>query len=116
MTPPLLFQTTIQGHAVDAWCEGGDNTTRQHNDWQLSGMQRMLLSDTPWIRVVDAPTGAGKSYAFQKAVLPRDKQRGDNVLFVAPTRRLTENLADGLREGLLRETRQAALAAGLDDT
>lgn len=116
MTPPLLFQTTIQGHAVDAWCEGGDNTTQQHNDWQLSGMQRMLLSDTPWIRVVDAPTGAGKSYAFQKAVLPRGKQRGDNVLFIAPTRRLTENLADGLREGLLRETRQAALAAGLDDT
>lgn len=111
-----IFQTTILGHAVDSWVPPQTPADEQANAWRLSRMQRRLLSDTPWIRVVDAPTGSGKSYAFQKAVLPEGKNNGGHVLFVAPTRRLTENLASALVEGLMAETKPQAIDKNLDET
>lgn len=112
-----LFQTTLLGHAVDSWLPPKTPADEQANEWRLSRMQRRLLSETPWVRVVDAPTGSGKSYAFQKAVLPErggPGARGGHVLFVAPTRRLTENLAASLKEGLVVETAHRAEELGLN--
>lgn len=110
-----VFQTTILGHAVDSWLPPESPQDIQANDWKLSRMQRRLLADTPWVRVVDAPTGSGKSFAFQKAVLSGTAGGRRDVLFVAPTRRLTENLAASLREGLLKETAATAKARGITD-
>ena len=49
------------------------------------------------MRVCSAPTGAGKSYAFQRAVVERDQR----VLFIVPTRRLAQNLARSVLEDLV---------------
>ena len=62
----------------------------------LSPLQTRMLDDRSPVRVFSAPTGAGKSYAFQRAVV----QRGQRVLFVVPTRRLAQNLARSLIEDL----------------
>lgn len=62
----------------------------------LSPLQYQLLTEPKRIRIVDAPTGSGKSYAFQKALL--DEKR---VLFIVPTRRLAQNLAAGLINDLV---------------
>ncbi len=110
-----VFRTKILGHAVDSWLPPENDQDIQANDWKLSRMQRRLLSDTPWVRVVDAPTGSGKSFAFQKAVLSGTAGGRRDVLFVAPTRRLTENLAASLQEGLLKETAAAARERGMTD-
>lgn len=60
----------------------------------LSPLQERMLADPSPVRICSAPTGAGKSYAFQRAVV-RD---GARVLFVVPTRRLAQNLARALME------------------
>lgn len=57
----------------------------------LSPLQAALLSTPERVRIADAPTGAGKTFAFQQAVA-----RGERVLFVVPTRRLAQNIAAGL--------------------
>jgi CRISPR-associated endonuclease/helicase Cas3 len=62
----------------------------------LSDLQHAMLHDEHRIRIFSAPTGAGKSYAFQRGVV-RD---GLRVLFVVPTRRLAANLAAALRRDL----------------
>ena len=62
----------------------------------LSPLQRRSLDDTARIRIFSAPTGSGKSYAFQRAVIERHKR----VLFIVPTRRLAQNLARSLVEAL----------------
>ncbi len=62
----------------------------------LSPLQTALLNHPARVRIADAPTGAGKSYAFQRALL----DNGERVLFVVPTRRLAQNLARCLSEGL----------------
>ena len=60
----------------------------------LSPMQeRLLRSDKP-VRLVSAPTGSGKSYAFMRAVL----DEGANVLFIVPTKRLLQNLIEDARD------------------
>src|SRR5262249_26027101 len=51
-------------------------------------------------------TGAGKSYAFQRAV-----NNGKRVLFVVPTRRLAQNLARGLIEAQTENGIDAETAA-----
>ena len=56
---------TIRRHAVHTLDHG------------LSPLQYELLTDPTKIRIADAPTGAGKSYAFQRALL--EKQR---ILFI----------------------------------
>lgn len=57
----------------------------------LSPLQTALLAAPERVRIADAPTGAGKTFAFQRAVA-----QGERVLFVVPTRRLAQNLAAGL--------------------
>ena len=56
-------------------------------DAVLTDFQVRLLHDKAPVRIASAPTGAGKTYAFELA--PLIKQ---NVLFVVPTRRLAQNL------------------------
>ncbi|MEA3642358.1 MAG: DEAD/DEAH box helicase [Lamprobacter sp.] len=63
----------------------------------LSPLQQALIEDTHRVRVAEAPTGAGKSYAFQRAL----RDRGERVLFIVPTRRLAQNLASGLVQDLI---------------
>src|SRR4051794_29346407 len=58
----------------------------------LSDLQHAMLDDEHPIRIFSAPTGAGKSYAFQRGVMC-----GRRVLFIVPTRRLAENLAAAMR-------------------
>ncbi len=58
----------------------------------LSPLQQRMLHDPAPIRIFSAPTGSGKSYAFQKGV----REKSDRVLFIVPTRRLAQNLAEGL--------------------
>ncbi len=79
-------------------CVGSDPQTG------LSKLQTALLHSDKKIRIADAPTGAGKSYAFVRALL----DTGARVLFIVPTRRLAQNLARGLLEDLEK--------AGWDET
>ena len=73
----------------------------------MSPMQERLLRSDRYVRLVSAPTGAGKSYAFMRAVL----DEGAHVLFIVPTRRLLQNLMEDAREQARRRLRQR----GLDD-
>ena len=56
----------------------------------LSPMQERVLCSESFVRLVSAPTGTGKSYAFLRAVLNKNK----HVLFIVPTKRLLQNLRD----------------------
>ena len=57
-------------------------------------MQERLLDSEHFVRLVSAPTGSGKSYAFTRAVL----DHGARVLFIVPTKRLLQNLIKDARE------------------
>jgi CRISPR-associated endonuclease/helicase Cas3 len=57
----------------------------------LSGLQALMMDDEAPVRIFSAPTGAGKSYAFQRAM-----RKGARILFIVPTRRLAQNIAQGL--------------------
>lgn len=59
----------------------------------LSAMQERLLRSDKFVRLVSAPSGSGKSYAFMRAVLDEDA----HVLFIVPTKRLLQNLIDDAR-------------------
>lgn len=74
----------------------------------LSPLQRALLDDPSRIRVAEAPTGAGKSYAFQRALL----DRAERILFIVPTRRLAQNLASGLVQELVAADWSESRATG----
>jgi CRISPR-associated endonuclease/helicase Cas3 len=63
----------------------------------LSPLQQALLDEPKRVRIVDAPTGAGKTYAFQQALL-----QGQRILFIVPTRRLAQNIAAGLINDLVK--------------
>ncbi|MEA3278396.1 MAG: DEAD/DEAH box helicase, partial [Pseudomonadota bacterium] len=65
----------------------------------LSPLQRALIGHPARVRVAEAPTGAGKSYAFQRAL----RDQGARILFIVPTRRLAQNLAGGLVQDLIRQ-------------
>lgn len=65
----------------------------------LSPLQERMLNDPAPIRIFAAPTGAGKSYAFQKGM----RERSERVLFIVPTRRLAQNLGEGLVSDLMRD-------------
>lgn len=86
MSDPIEF--VIPRHAVPSDPASG-----------LSPLQARMLDDPAPVRVFSAPTGAGKSYAFQKGM----RERGDRVLFIVPTRRLAQNLSEGLVSDLMRE-------------
>jgi hypothetical protein len=62
----------------------------------LSPLQHALLHEPKRVRIVDAPTGAGKTYAFQKALL-----QDQRILFIVPTRRLAQNIAASLIDDLV---------------
>ena len=59
----------------------------------LSPMQDRLQRSDKYVRLVSAPTGSGKSYAFMRAVL----DEGAHVLFIVPTKRLLQNLMEDAR-------------------
>ena len=86
------MEVTVQRHCVPSDPQSG-----------LSPLQSALLESPQRVRVVSAPTGAGKSYAFLQALLQKD----EHVLFVVPTRRLAQNLALG--------TMAALIASGLSE-
>jgi len=81
--PNLCF--TIARHAVPMDADG------------LSPLQRLVEAHPAPVRVFSAPTGAGKSFAFIKAAAV-----GRRVLFVVPTRRLAQNLAQDAAETMAR--------------
>lgn len=85
------MQVTIHRHAVF------------NRDNGLSPLQNDLLSHPSKIRITAAPTGAGKSYAFHKAILG-----GQRILFIVPTRRLAQNLLHSLREFLEKQAWEKA--------
>jgi len=66
---------------------------------QLSPLQTMLLNCPERVRIAAAPTGAGKSYVFQKAMI----EKSERILFIVPTRRLAQNLAFSLINDLKAE-------------
>lgn len=66
----------------------------------LSPLQAWLLDESCRVRLASAPTGAGKSYAFQRLLMQDPDAR---VLFIVPTRRLAQNLAASLARDLVRE-------------
>ncbi|GAB6146150.1 DEAD/DEAH box helicase [Desulfocicer niacini] len=80
-----IIKLTVKRHCVGQLPESG-----------LSPLQHELLNNSTKIRIANAPTGAGKSYAFERAMLD-NKQR---ILFIVPTRRLCQNLATGLLNSL----------------
>ncbi len=65
----------------------------------LSAMQERLLRSDRLVRLVSAPTGSGKSYAFMRAVLDENAR----VLFIVPTKRLLQNLIEDAREQATRQ-------------
>ena len=77
---------TVARHAVPVEADG------------LSPLQRALINDPARVRIAEAPTGAGKSYAFQRAL----RDQGQRILFIVPTRRLAQNLAMGLIQDLIQ--------------
>ena len=68
----------------------------------LSPMQERLLRSDKFVRLVSAPTGSGKSYAFMRAVF----DEGAPVLFIVPTKRLLQNLIDDAREQAREQLRK----------
>jgi len=81
------MEVTIARHCVPQDADG------------LSPLQRALLEHPSRVRIASAPTGAGKSYAFQVAM----RRHGRRILFIVPTRRLTQNLAAGLIKDLIHD-------------
>lgn len=75
---------TILRHAVESVDDG------------FSVLQKSLQTDERNVRIASAPTGAGKSYVFQRMM-----EEGQRILFVVPTIRLSQNLATSMREALL---------------
>ena len=80
------LQLTVARHAVPVGPDG------------LSPLQAALIENPARVRIAAAPTGAGKSYAFQRAL----RDRGQRILFIVPTRRLAQNLAAGLIQDLIQ--------------
>ena len=82
----------IRRHGVAPGRENPFAGTAVGADAALTDFQVRLLCDEAPVRIASAPTGAGKSYAFELAPLI-----GQNVLFVVPTRRLAQNLEQAVR-------------------
>ena len=83
-----MLELTIPRHVVPSMEDGSG----------LSPLQHAMIHESKPVRIYSAPTGVGKSYAFQRAVL----DNGKRVLFIVPTRRLADNLARGLMEEFKR--------------
>ena len=94
------MEVTIAKH-----CVGQDSQTG------LSPMQTQLLTSSQPVRIASAPTGAGKSYAFKHAML-----KNERVLFIVPTRRLSQNLAIGFIEDLIDQAKSKVAIWSGDET
>lgn len=82
-----IASVVIERHCVENIPETG-----------LSPLQQKLLESPAKVRICSAPTGAGKSYAFQRAII-----KNERVLFIVPTRRLAQNLMLSLVDSLINE-------------
>jgi len=82
-----MMKLTIKKHCVAQLASG------------LSPLQENLLNHPASIRIADAPTGAGKTYAFQQSLL----KHGHRILFIVPTRRLAQNIAGSIANDLLKQ-------------
>lgn len=82
----------VRRHGVPPGCENPFAGTAAGADAVLTEFQVRLIRDEAPVRIASAPTGAGKTYAFELAPLI-----GQNVLFVVPTRRLAQNLEQAVR-------------------
>ena len=87
------MELTVKRHCVAVLANG------------LSPLQQQLLDEPRKVRIIDAPTGAGKTYAFQKALL-----QGSRILFIVPTRRLAQNIAASVIHDLIKAGWSATLA------
>lgn len=79
------MELTVKRHCVAVLANG------------LSPLQQQLLDEPKRVRMVHAPTGAGKTYAFIKAIL-----KGSRILFIVPTRRLAQNIAASVMQDLIK--------------
>jgi len=75
---------------------------------ELSPLQHRILHDPAPVRVFSAPTGAGKSHAFIKAA-----SEGRRVLFIVPTRRLAQNLAQDAADAMAKLSPPVLDAVGI---
>ena len=91
----MAITVTIAKHSVAQLASG------------LSPLQEQLLDNAAPIRIVDAPTGAGKTYAFQQGLITRQQR----ILFIVPTRRLAQNIAGGLINDLVQQENWTAQLA-----
>ncbi|MBF0411226.1 MAG: DEAD/DEAH box helicase [Desulfamplus sp.] len=82
-----IASVVIERHCVENIPETG-----------LSPLQNELLESPAKVRICSAPTGAGKSYAFQRAII-----KDERVLFIVPTRRLAQNLMLSIRDSLVND-------------
>ncbi|MCY4227406.1 MAG: DEAD/DEAH box helicase [Gammaproteobacteria bacterium] len=87
------FEIVIQRHGVLPSKANPFRETKAGADLALTDFQAQLLQDSAPIRIASAPTGAGKTFAFELAPLI-----GGNILFIVPTRRLAQNLLQSVRE------------------
>ncbi len=105
----------IRRHGVRPGNENPFAGTVAGADAVLTDFQVRLVNDKAPVRIASAPTGAGKTYAFELAPLI-----GQNVLFVVPTRRLAQNLEQSVsgimgRNGWSEEEIKGRLAIWTSD-
>lgn len=90
------MELTIARHCVQSDSQTG-----------LSELQSALINHSAPVRIASAPTGAGKSYAFLRAI----KDHNHRVFFLVPTKRLAQNLAQGTIDTLVEMGWSRKLAA-----
>ena len=82
----------IKRHGVRSGLHNPFSQTVAGSSVRLTEFQARLITDEAPVRIAAAPTGAGKTFAFELAPVV-----GLNVLFVVPTRRLAQNLETSVR-------------------
>ncbi len=87
------FSLTIARHGVLAGDRNPFKDLPIGQELRLTHFQVDLLEHERPIRIGSAPTGAGKTFAFELAPL-----LGLNILFIVPTRRLAQNLHTSVRD------------------
>ena len=86
------FEVTLRRHGVLAADRNPFSDIPAARDIRLTQFQADLLEHPKPIRICSAPTGAGKTFAFEWA-----PALGLNILFVVPTKRLAQNLEKNVR-------------------
>ena len=88
-----FFDIVIKRHGVRPGRTNPFSDTVVGASLTLTDFQARLLDERAPVRIASAPTGAGKTFAFELAPLI-----DLNVLFIVPTRRLAQNLEGAVRE------------------